>query len=341
MSMSDPAVEMSGNINSLKDSFNRSIDYLRISVTDKCNLKCVYCRPSKGLTYFKNTEIITDEEIVRFIRIACKYGLRKVRITGGEPLLRKNIKNLISSIKSIGIQDLSLTTNGIKLSLLAHDLKKAGLDRVNISLDTMDASRYRSITNGGNIHDVWKSIYEAERIGLTPVKINNVPIRGVNDDEILDFASLTLNRDFHVRFIEFMPAIRNGVWEQSKYIRAEEVLDKVRILGSMELMEFRGRGPSRNYRIIGAAGVIGIISPMSDHFCNYCNRIRLTSTGKVRPCLFSRDEIDIISPMRNRATDMELEELYCRAIKMKPERHLLNENLPLDMPIESMSKIGG
>lgn len=341
MNDSDLTMNSSNKEKSNKDSFDRRIDYLRISVTDKCNLKCVYCRPSKGLTYFKNSEIITDEEIVRIIRIAHRHGLRKVRITGGEPLMRKNITGLISSIKSIGIQDLSLTTNGIKLAGLASDLKKAGLDRVNISLDTMDASRYKTITNGGNINNVWESINEAERISLSPVKINVVPIKGINDDEILDFASLTLDRDFHVRFIEFMPAMCNGMWKQDKYVSAEEILEKIRTLGNIERFEFRGQGPSRNLRIRGAAGVIGIISPLSDHFCNYCNRLRLTSIGKIRPCLFSKEEIDIKSPMRNGASDEEIERLYCHAIKIKPERHLLNDNIPLDSPIESMSKIGG
>jgi cyclic pyranopterin phosphate synthase len=341
MNVSDLLMKSSNKEKSMKDSFDRSIDYLRISVTDRCNLKCIYCRPSTGLKYFNNSEIITDEEIVRFIGIAHKHGLRKVRITGGEPLMRRNITSLISSIKSIGIQDLSLTTNGIKLSGLANDLKKAGLDRVNISLDTMDASRYRAITNGGNIHNVWESIHEAERVSLSPVKINTVPIKGLNDDEILDFASLTLDRNFHVRFIEFMPAMRNGMWEQYKYISSADVLKKIRTLGNIESFEFRGKGPSRNFRIRGAVGVIGIISPLSDHFCSYCNRLRLTSIGKIRPCLFSKEEIDIKSPMRNGASDQEIEQLYCHAIKSKPERHLLNDNIPLGSPIEAMSQIGG
>ena len=324
-----------------RDSFDRRIDYLRISVTDKCNLNCIYCRPSKRLSNFKHSDIIRDEEIVRFIRIAHKQGLRKVRITGGEPLMRKNIIGLISSIKSIGIQDVSLTTNGITLAKCAIALKRAGLDRVNISLDTMDASRYRSITRGGDIMNVWKSINEAERVGLSPVKINTVPIKGLNDDEIMDFASLTLKRDFHIRFIEFMPAMRDGVWEQNKYVRSEEILREIRTLGDIESYDYRGQGPSRNYRIRGAVGVIGIISPLSDHFCNYCNRLRLTSIGKIRPCLFSREEIDIKTPMRSGVSDQEIERLYCHAIKAKPERHLLTKETPLDTPIESMSKIGG
>jgi cyclic pyranopterin phosphate synthase len=325
----------------LKDNYNRQIDYLRISITDKCNLKCVYCMPSKKFDHFKKGEILTYEEIVRFVRIAHKHGLRKVRITGGEPLLRKDITTLISSIKKVGIHDLSLTTNGIKLSQIAKKLKNAGLDRVNISLDTLNADRYKGITTGGHIDQVWQSIKEAEEIGLNPVKINVVPIRGLNDDEIVSFASLTFDKNYHIRFIEFMPATCNGMWTKERCVNSKEILKKISALGELQRLEFKGKGPSRNYKIKGAVGVIGIISPLSDHFCNYCNRLRLTADGKVRPCLFSKEEIDIKIPMRNSAADEEIEKLFFRAIRTKPERHLLNENLASSRHIKTMSKIGG
>ncbi|MBI5408402.1 MAG: GTP 3',8-cyclase MoaA [Nitrospirae bacterium] len=325
----------------LKDSYNRRIDYLRISITDKCNLKCVYCMPSKGLKHFKDPEIMTDEEIVRFVRVAHKYGLSKVRITGGEPLMRKNIIGLISSIKQLGIPELSLTTNGIMLSGLAGELKKAGLDRVNISLDTMDAGRYKMMTRGGDIARVWKSLEAAERVGLSPVKINVVPIRDVNDDEILPFASLTFQKDYHIRFIELMPAVCDEVWRKEKCVTAKEILEMISTVGSLESFEFRGRGPSRNYRIKGAVGVIGIISPVSDHFCSFCNRLRLTADGKIRPCLFSKDEIDIKTPMRAGVDDEEIEKLFCRAVQIKPQRHLLNERAGALGHLNTMSKIGG
>jgi cyclic pyranopterin phosphate synthase len=325
----------------LKDSYNRRIDYLRVSVTDKCNLKCVYCTPSKGLKHFKEIELLTDEEIIRFIRIAHRHGLRKVRITGGEPLLRKDIIQLLASIKKIGIRELSLTTNGLMLSQMARELKSAGLDRVNISLDTLDAEKYKTIANGGDINLVWEAIKEAERVDLMPVKINVVPIRGINDDEILSFASLTLEKNYHIRFIELMPANCNRLWTKEKCIPSQEIMERISMLGSLKKMKFKGIGPSRNFRIKGAPGVIGIISPVSDHFCNSCNRLRLTAIGKIRPCLFSKEEIDIRSPMRSGASDDEIDKLFLKAIRVKPEGHRLNEITAGNSPVTSMSKIGG
>lgn len=325
----------------LKDSYNRQIDYIRISITDKCNLKCVYCMPSESLKLFKQKDVMTDDEILRFIRIAVKHGLRKVRITGGEPLMRRNITGLISSIKKTGVRDLSITTNGILLSEIADDLKKAGLDRVNISLDTMKPERFRSITGSGDIDLVWESIRRAEETGLTPVKINVVPIRGINDDEILSFASLTFKNDFHIRFIEFMPATDKAIWSKDKCVTSAEAMKKISALGSLEHLKFRGRGPSRNYRIKGAKGVIGFISPLSDHFCGDCSRLRLTADGQIRPCLFSNIRIDIKTPMRNGASNEEIDDLFCQAVNVKPQRHLLNEDITSGAHLKSMHKIGG
>ncbi len=325
----------------MKDSFNRRIDYLRVSITDRCNLKCVYCMPSGGLRHLKENEVLTDAEIVRIVRIACGQGLRKVRITGGEPLMRKNITGLVSSIKETGVHDLALTTNGIMLSGLAGELKKAGLDRVNISLDTMDPARYRAITNGGSLDRVWKAVEDAGRAGLSPVKINVVPVRGLNDDEIPAFASLTFENDYHIRFIEFMPAARDGTWRRDRCVSSAEVMERISALGALQRLEFRGRGPSRNFRIKGARGVIGIISPLSDHFCAFCNRLRLTADGKIRPCLFSGIKVDMRTPMRNGASDREMEKLFCKAVKLKPQKHLLNENTISPGRLRAMSEIGG
>lgn len=330
------------NSNTLKDSFKREIDYLRISVTDRCNLKCIYCMPDKGLKYFSSSEYLTTEEITRFVRIANKHGLRKVRITGGEPLLRDDILSLISSIKSIGINDLSITTNGIKLAAMAQELKYAGLDRVNISLDTLISSKYRDITRGGEISHIWKAIEKAEIAGLYPIKINIVPIKGINDNEITDFAALTITKDYHVRFIEFMPIGKSRLWTKDNYIQMKEVMEKVSSLGELTPLEFKGKGPSRNFRLKGAKGIIGFISPITNCFCDFCNRLRLTAHGKIRPCLFSNIEIDIKAALREGLSDNELEELLNEAVRVKPEGHLLRNGAGgVLTDLASMSKIGG
>ncbi|MCK9418931.1 MAG: GTP 3',8-cyclase MoaA [Nitrospirae bacterium] len=325
----------------LTDSFNRQIDYLRISITDRCNLKCIYCMPVEGLKHFDQSEILTSDEIIRIVRIACKYGVRKVRLTGGEPLLRNDIIQLISGIKNTGIQDISMTTNGQRLAGMAQKLKKAGLDRVNISLDTLIAERYHEITRGGEIDRVWEAIAEAERAGLSPVKINMVPVRGVNDDEVARFAALTLYKDVHIRFIEFMPIGKNGAWKPDAYLSKNEIMACVAAIGKLVKLPFKGGGPSRNYRIEGAQGMIGFISPISDCFCSSCNRLRLTAIGKLRPCLFSEMSVDIKTPLRSGASDDELESFYRRAILSKPARHALHEGALFHPAMSPMSQIGG
>jgi cyclic pyranopterin phosphate synthase len=327
-------------VHPLTDSFNRQIDYLRISITDRCNLKCIYCMPEKRLKHFAQADILTGEEIIRIVRIAGKYGVRKVRLTGGEPLLRGDIIQLISGIKGAGIRDVSITTNGQRLADVAGALKKAGLDRVNISLDTLQEKRYREITRGGELHRVWEAITEAEQVGLSPVKINMVPVRGVNDDEIAGFAALTLNKDVHVRFIEFMPIGNSGSWKPDAYLSKDEIMERVAPAGKLVRLPFKGGGPSRNYRIEGAPGMIGFISAISDCFCASCNRLRLTAIGKLRPCLFSEGVVDIKTPIRNGASDEELEILYRHAVLSKPASHALQNgsNPPILSP---MSQIGG
>jgi cyclic pyranopterin phosphate synthase len=325
----------------LPDSFNRQIDYLRVSITDQCNLKCIYCMPEKGLKHFARSDILTNDEIIRIIRIACKYGVRKVRLTGGEPLLRNDILQLITGIKSAGIKDLSITTNGQRLAGLAGALKNAGLDRVNISLDSLIAQRYREITRGGELDRVWEAVAEAERVGLFPVKINMVPVRGVNDDEVSRFAALTLYKDVHVRFIEFMPIGNRETWKPDAYLSKDEIMERASSAGKLVRLPFKGGGPSRNYRIDGAPGMIGFISPISDCFCGSCNRLRLTAIGKLRPCLFSEIAVDIKTPLRNGASDEEIEALYRRAVLSKPAGHALRDG-SLDYPsLSPMSQIGG
>lgn len=325
----------------LRDPFSRTIDYLRISVTDLCNLKCIYCMPASGVRCMHSGQALTTDEIVRLVRIARRHGLRKVRITGGEPLVRKDIIPLIRALKQdIGIPDLSLTTNGLLLADMADQLKDAGLNRVNVSLDSMDPRRYRDITRGGDILRVWNGIEAAEDAGLVPIKINMVPLRGVNDGEIEDFALLTRDRDYHIRFIEFMPT-RGNRWNEAVCVKSREVMERVASLGSLDPLEFRGGGPSRNYRLSGAKGVIGFISPLSDHFCGSCNRLRVTANGKIRPCLFSDIEVDIKRAIRSGISDEELENLYRQAVLSKPAGHQLGKGGSYPPDLVSMSQIGG
>jgi cyclic pyranopterin phosphate synthase len=297
--------------------------------------------PEKGLKHFAQADILTSDEIIRIVRIACKYGVRKARLTGGEPLLREDIIPLIKGIKRAGIQDLSITTNGQRLAGMAEALKKAGLDRVNISLDTLQEERYKTITRGGDIHRVWEAVAAAEQTGLSPVKINMVPVRGVNDDEIPAFAALTVKKDVHVRFIEFMPIGNRETWKPDAYLSKDEIMQRVAGAGTLVRLPFKGGGPSRNYRIEGAPGMIGFISAMSDCFCSTCNRLRLTAVGKLRPCLFSETAVDIKTPLRNGASDEELETFYRHAVLSKPASHTLRNGLDHSTTLSPMYQIGG
>lgn len=328
-----------------KDTLGREIDYLRISVTDRCNHGCIYCMPEERPRHFSASEVLRIDEIARIVRVAMEYGVRKVRLTGGEPLLRKDILLLVRLIKETGVRDLSLTTNGTMLSRMAGALKEAGLDRVNVSLDTMDPQKYSKITGGEDIEKVQAGIREAQSAGLSPVKINMVPIRGINDEEIPDFARLTFETPRHIRFIEFMPSGRKGLWDKNRCVTSSEAMEKVSELGPLERLPFRGRGPSRNYRLKGAPGVLGFISPMSHSFCYRCNRLRVNAVGRIRPCLFSRTSIDLGAPMRNGAGDDEIRRLFALALSSKPEGNYLSRPAGLSRPTEAafrdMSRIGG
>lgn len=323
----------------IRDSFNRQIDYLRVSVTDKCNLKCFYCMPDGNVRYFKNSEVLTAEEIIRIVQAAFRHGVTKVRITGGEPLLRPDILDIVRSIKGIGIKDLAITTNGMMLAEMAGALKEAGLHRVNISLDTLKPDKYRLMTRGGEIARVWQAIEAALQAGIAPIKLNVVPIRGMNDDEVADFAMLTLQEDWHIRFIELMPVGSRGRWSNESCVKKDELIEKISVAGKLSLLEFKGKGPSRNYRLEGAKGVIGFISPISDCFCEWCNRLRVTAHGRLRPCLFSDEEIDIMTPMRNGASDSEIDGLFRLAVRIKPAGYPARDNG--FSRIAAMSKLGG
>ena len=326
----------------LRDNFDRIIDYMRISITDRCNYRCVYCMPSHGVIPIEHKEILTYEEITSVAGIAVTLGVRKIRITGGEPLARKNVTYLISSLKRIhGIEDISLTTNGVLLERYAAELADAGLDRVNISLDSLRPERYRQITRGGEISRVLKGIEAAERAGLTPVKINMIPIRGLNEDEIEEFAKLTLHTPLQVRFIEYMPMGAGGFWDREKYISTDEIRTVVESVGSISPVKLRRNGPARYYRFENAPGVIGFISALTHHFCGDCNRIRITADGRLRPCLFAETEIDLKPALRPCPSDKEIERLLRLSIQAKPEQHAMNNTREIPGRRRPMSRIGG
>ncbi|OGN97754.1 MAG: cyclic pyranopterin phosphate synthase MoaA [Chloroflexi bacterium RBG_13_51_36] len=320
------------------DSFGRSINYLRISVTDRCNLRCIYCMPPEGVPQMSHSEILSYEEIQSVVRAAAELGVNKVRLTGGEPLVRADFPHLVKMLSQInGIEELSLTTNGILLKKYALELRQAGLSRVNVSLDTLKADKFRYITRLGELKDVLEGIEAAKEAGLSPVKINTVVMRHMNDDEILDFARMTYREGWHVRFIELMPF--KGVAE---FIPSIELRQHISLLGKLEPREpMTGNGPALYYSLAQAKGTIGLISPLSElSFCSHCNRVRLTPDGKLRPCLLGEDEIDLKMPLRNNVSMEELKQLILRAVASKPEHHHLKETN--DRPVKrKMSQIGG
>ena len=320
------------------DSFGRSINYLRISVTDRCNLRCIYCMPPEGIPQIPHSEILSYEEIRTIVQAAAELGINRLRLTGGEPLIRAELPKLIKMLSQIeGIQELSLTTNGTLLKKYALELKQAGLSRVNVSLDTLKADKFQHITRLGKLKDVLEGIEAAKEAGFEPVKINTVVMRGINDDEILDFARMTYEEGWHVRFIEFMPF--KGVAE---FVPSIELRQHISSLGKLEpCASITGNGPAIYYRLAGAKGTIGFISPLTElSFCSRCNRMRLTPAGRLRPCLLGEDEIDLKTPLRNNASMEELKRLILKAVASKPERHHL-EGGNIRPVNRKMSQIGG
>jgi len=322
----------------LLDPFGRSINYLRISVTDRCNLRCIYCMPPEGVPQMSHSEILSYEEIRTVVRAAAELGINKIRLTGGEPLVRAELPKLIKMLSRIeGIQELSLTTNGTLLKNYALELRQAGLSRINLSLDTLKPDRFRYITRLGRLKDVLEGISAAKKAGFDPVKINAVVMQGINDDEILDFARMTCEEGCHVRFIELMPF--KGMAE---FVPSVEVRQRISLLGKLEpCPSITGNGPARYYRLAGAKGTIGFISPLTElPFCSRCNRIRLTPDGRLRPCLLGEDEIDLRMPLRNNASTEELRRLILKAVASKPEHHHLEGGN--GRPVKrKMSQIGG
>jgi cyclic pyranopterin phosphate synthase len=327
----------------LTDRYQRSIDYLRVSITDHCNLRCIYCTPLGGAVKLDQQDILSYEEFLRLIRVAVVMGITKVRLTGGEPLVRKGVTHFCRRLAGLpGLQSLSLTTNGILLEELAEDLYGAGIRRVNISLDTLQPQKFLHITRRNEFERVWRGIQAAERAGLNPIKINVVVMRGINDDEILELAKLTLNRPYHIRFIEFMSMNNDNQWVLQHYVSADEILAKLLTVASLEQISSQNtNGPARHFRWPDAKGIVGIISPISHHFCPSCNRIRLTADGKLRNCLFSDQEVDIKSPLRQGATDADLSQILRASIGNKPKEHCLQSDVFRKCQNRPMVAIGG
>jgi GTP 3',8-cyclase len=327
----------------LVDQFGRQITYLRVSVTDRCNLRCVYCMPPEGVVWQPHEQIMRFEEIETVVIAAAEQGVNEVRLTGGEPLVRHDLPKLVEMIAKIpGIEDISLTTNGVLLEKFARPLVDAGLKRINVSLDTLKAERFASITRGGIFERVWKGLEAADACGLKPIKLNAVMMRGVNDDELLDMARLSLVRDWHIRFIELMPVNNQKTWGEGflprdeVYLSIPEMLTLMEPLGLEPITETIGSGPAQEFRVPGAPGTVGFISPLSDAFCKSCNRLRLTADGNLRPCLLVDTEIPVLAALRE---GQDVLPFLKQATDLKPAGHELAEmNLPSR---RCMLQIGG
>jgi GTP 3',8-cyclase len=327
---------------SLIDGFSRPITYLRISVTDKCNLRCIYCMPEGGLPWLRREEILSYEEIAEIVRAAAAVGVRTIRLTGGEPLVRRNLSRLVAAIAAVaGIRDIALSTNALLLEEQIPELMAAGLRRINVSLDTLRADRFTAIARRPGLEVVLRAIDAAVAAGLAPVKLNCVVMRGQNDDELVDFAELTRERPVFVRFIEVMPVHENVGLQRDTYISSDEILERLRAIGElMPVIGPSGNGPARYFAFRGAAGAIGVISPLSHDYCERCNRVRLTADGRLRLCLFGDHAVDLRSPLRGGATTQELAALLQSAMLIKPERHHLRLGEAASQ-MRAFSEIGG
>lgn len=327
----------------LKDSFGRVIDNLRISVTDRCNFRCTYCMPAHGMVWLEKDKILGFEEIVRIAKIFSELGATKIRLTGGEPLLRKEANVLVGMLANIeAIKDMSLTTNGYFLEEQAQRLSDAGLKRVNVSLDSLKSASFGTITRRSYYEKVRRGIAEASRVGLSPIKINAVLIRGFNDDEILDFAELARKSNFIIRFIEFMPIGSDDKWNIEQVITSDEIINTIEHGLGIRLVPKSGRGsqPADAYVFEDGTGEIGFISSVSQPFCEHCSRVRITSDGKLRTCLFSVDETDLMGLLRGGAGDGEIKDAIISAVSKKERGHLINKS-GFIRPSRTMSQIGG
>lgn len=338
--MAAPTIDLTRAL--LADQFNRPITYLRISVTDKCNLRCVYCMPERGLPWLPKSDILSYEEIVELVRTAASVGVRSIRLSGGEPLIRKDLHRLVREIAAIdGIEDIALSTNGLLLEEQIDELLDAGLRRVNVSLDTLREDRFQEIARRPGLDRVLAGIEAVIARGMHPVKINCVAMRGRNDDEIAAFAEWTKKRPVFVRFIELMPVHENLGIQRDAYISSDEILERVRAIGELRPASGPGgNGPARYFAFDGAAGAVGVISPLSHDYCERCNRVRLSADGRLRLCLFGDYEIDLRTPLRAGASPEEIAGILRSAMLIKPERHHL-ELGETSSRMRAFSEIGG
>lgn len=330
------------------DKYKREINYLRVSITDRCNLRCVYCMPKEGLSLIGHEDILRYEEMLRIVRISQKLGIVKVRVTGGEPLVRRGVTDFLAELGKMGLEDISLTTNGILLESFAEPIRRAGVGRVNVSLDSLNPERYARITRGGDLSAVLRGLERAERVGFSPIKINVVTVKDFNDDETLPFARLTLEKPYEIRFIELMP-IGGEKGSDDRYVSNDELMERIGRVGPLHPVGSgttgsKSGGPARRFRLDGARGVIGFISPISHNFCHSCNRLRLTADGGLRACLMVDGEIDLKAPVRRGCSDEELEQLIHRAVMSKPRGERIDvpgEDRSRRKCAREMSAIGG
>lgn len=330
----------------LVDSFGRVVRDLRISVTDRCNFRCTYCMPAEGMTWLDRSEVLTYEEIERVARICVEtFGVDSLRLTGGEPTVRAHLPQLISKLAALRLPDgtkpdIALTTNGATLRNIALELRNAGLDRINVSLDSLKPERFFAMTRRDELHNVLAGIAEAQIAGFSPMKVNAVVERGANDDEILDLVRYGRDNDVEVRFIEFMPLDATNEWERNKVVSQDEIVATIAAEFPLELMPSRGAAPADRWRFLDGKGTVGVIPSVTHPFCGDCDRVRLTSDGQFRTCLFATDESDIRSLLRNGGTDKEIAELIQVAVGAKWAGHQINQ-VNFIRPNRSMSQIGG
>ncbi|MGH7471079.1 MAG: GTP 3',8-cyclase MoaA [Longimicrobiales bacterium] len=326
----------------MRDGFGRRIEYLRISVTDKCNLRCVYCMPEAGLPWLQRDEILTYEEIAEIVRVLAVMGLRRIRLTGGEPLVRRDLARLVGMLRAIpGIEDIALSTNAVLLDEQADALRTAGVNRVNISLDSLRPERVDAIARrAGSYARIMAGLAAAERVGFSPIKVNAVIMRDRNHDELEDFARLTLQRPWHVRFIEVMPVGENLDVSAHEFVSAFEMLERLQGVADLVPVEGPpGNGPATYFTYAGAAGTVGVITPMSHNYCDRCNRMRLTADGQLRPCLFGQLQTNLRDALRRA---QPIEPLVRQTLAIKPERHnLVQGSASGSGGLLALSQVGG